>query len=174
VQLTLLAIHEVAQAGKVSDLDRFVTILSDKLGWRGLRRKQIGGIFTALVRRGLITRVRQGSQAVGYALTAEGERLTNEILTSTRPAPSPAVVRPPSGPAPASSRDLTREMARLNELVQKYAADYKKYEANRARRAQLVAEIEQLDAEAAQLSRYVNDPTIQALLEKVLPLCGDR
>ncbi len=48
---TLNAIHEAFREGKATEIDTFVAILTERLGWQGLRRKQIGGIFTALAAR---------------------------------------------------------------------------------------------------------------------------
>jgi hypothetical protein len=172
VRLTLLAIHEVSQEGKAKRIDDFVTILSGKLGWQGLRRKQIGGIFTAMARRGCIQRVYRGSVAVGYVLTPEGGRLIAELLPAAATSPLPAgdalssTITPPQ----AASAEPDRLMTALSEIVQKYTTASAKLEANQARRAQLLAEVERLDAEASELGRFVNNPEVKALLERLVQL----
>jgi hypothetical protein len=169
VRLALFAIHEVGREGKATTLDEFVTSLADKLGWQGLRRKQIGGVFTALVRRGHIVRLRRGALSLGYALTPEGERLIHDLLPADGPSTPPAAEAAPAVPAVPDAAGLA---AALTEAAQGYAAAHQKLQANRARRAELAAEIARPDEEASALARVVGNPEVQGLLERLLQLTG--
>jgi hypothetical protein len=180
VRLTLLAIEEGQQRDGKKDIDTFVETLTEKMGWHGLRRKQIGGIFTALVRRGLIIRQVQGSRVLGYGLTLEGEKLIRDLKAMAATAPALAVAPSPvTAPIPAlslpvppliavSPADTARLFTQVSDLLLHFAANAEKLQENRSRRAQLLAEIERLDAEASDLARVVNDPEIQAFATRVL------
>src|SRR5262249_22306003 len=80
VVLALVSIREVCEENRSRPLDEFVSSFMQKMGWQNLRRKQVGGIFTALVRRALIQKVSRGSQPVAYALTDEGRRQLEDDL----------------------------------------------------------------------------------------------
>jgi hypothetical protein len=160
VRLTLLAVHEVGVQGQATTIDAFVTVLADKLSWQGLRRKQIGAIFAALGRRGLLSKVQRGSVPLGYALTAEGRRAIHDLLPPGEAGPAPVALPP----------EPARLMAALAGISQGYATACQKLQENRTRRAQLLAEVECLDAEAAELSRVVDNPEVQALLQRLIQL----
>ncbi len=173
VRLTLLAIAE-GQRDCKEDFDLFVETLTDKMGWHGLRRKQIGGVFTALVRRGLIVRLMNGSRALGYGLTPEGDKLIQDLKAADKPVAAPALAPvplplPPIPPLVATSpADTARLFTQVSDLLLHFAANAERLQENRSRRAQLLAEIERLDAEACDLARVVNDPDIQAFATRVL------
>ncbi len=170
LHLTLLVIHELTAKGWNSNYDEFVASLAERLGWQNARRKQIGGVFTGLVRRGYIYRVMRGSQPIAYALTEKGRRNIEELLASEQKAPAPAAPAHRAAPAPAAIPlpDALRLGASLTEITQGYTAAVQKLQENRARRDQLQAEIAQLDAEAAELARVVANPEIQTLLTRLV------
>ncbi len=177
VRLTLLAIHDLGREGLANDIDRFVAALVERLGWHGLRRKQVGGVFTGFVRRGYIVRLRQGSQALGYALTDLGRELIQDLVSRDEPRPPqpqdrPLPEREPIERAPRTSPALepAHLATRLTGIAQDYANAFETWKANRARRAELLAELECLDAEAIELDRLVNNPEVQALLARLLQL----
>jgi hypothetical protein len=171
VRLTLLAIQEVGQEGKAADVDDFVAILSAKLGWQGLRRRQIGGIFRGLTRRGHIYRVRERSRALGYGLTAQGQGLIKDLLPADFvPSVDPSLPATPVNGAPPT--DPGHLAAALSEAAHGYAAAYQKLQVNQARRDKLLAELKDLEAEAVSLNRVVGNPEVQALLAKLLQLTG--
>jgi hypothetical protein len=170
VRLTLLAIAE-GQRDCKEDIDVFVETLTDKMGWHGLRRKQIGGIFTALVRRGLIIRLMNGSRALGYGLTPEGEKLIEDLKAAEKPAaraPEPSRLPPVPPLVAASPAETARLFTQVSDLLLHFAANAEKLQENRSRRAALLAEIERLDVEACELARVVSDPDIQAFANRVL------
>lgn len=178
VRLTLLAIHEVNGEAEVKDQEEFVSALAAKLGWEGLRRKQIGGIFTAFMRRGYVCKRRRGdnprSQPVGYALTAEGRQILGDVLpphpADEPPAAAAPVTAAPPVTAPPLAADPAGLTAALTRVVGEYTTACQRFQENRARRAQLLAEVERLDAEADELGRVVNDPEVRALLQRLVQL----
>src|SRR5439155_24478108 len=149
-------------------LDAFVTALADKLSWQGLRRKQIGAIFATLTRRGHISKMQRGCAPLGYALTAEGRRVIRDLLPPGEAEAAPSVAASPG----ALPTDPTRLMTALTGISQGYATACQKLQENRARRAQLLAEVERLDAQAAELSQVVQNPEVQALLQRLVQLTG--
>jgi hypothetical protein len=179
LQRTLRAIDDAFHEGKATDIDAFVAILAERLGWQAMRRKQIGGIFTALARRGLINRLFRGSRAIGYSLTEEGEKLRGERKpaeqasagpTAAAPAAAPPtpVAPPPPTPVPVAPVDLTPMYTELGDIAVLYLASAEKLRINRGERAQFMAEIDRLDAEAAELNRFVNDPETKAAVACLL------
>jgi hypothetical protein len=171
VRLTLLAIHEVGEETKAGTLDEFVGALTPKMGWQGLRRKQIGGLFTALVRRGLIQKVSRGSQPVAYALTDEGRKLIEDLLPASQAhAPSRSAASIVAGMGlSASGAPSVRE---LSGLVERLNSNVKRLTELQARRAQLVSELETIDAEIRELNRHVNNPEVQELIRRLLLATG--
>jgi hypothetical protein len=168
-QFTLLAIHELQQSGERLERDAFVTRLADALGWTGQSRHQMGGVFTTLVRQGLLENVYEGSKKLGYALTAKARKSLESLLTTPPPPPPPAVVLPAPPPAPAGRPPLapaaTGGLTGLEELATQLGAICQRISANRARRSELQREIERLDQEAAELGRLLADPRMHATLE---------
>jgi hypothetical protein len=167
VRLTLLAIHELVQEGKATGLASFVAALANKLNWQGLRRKQIGAIFATLKRRGHAYKIQQGSVPLGYALTEQGRAHIQDLL------PPGGAAAPPVSAAPAPAApptDPLRLAAALSGVTQRYATAHQKLQENRDRRAQLLAEVARLDAEARELSRFVENAEVQSLLQRLLQL----
>lgn len=158
VRLTLLAVEEMAQAGPYASKTEFVTALAERLGWQGVNRHEMGGVFTSLVRRGYLDPVYQGSKDLGYVLTDLGRQQIRDLLprSETGAGDSP---RPPD---PAG--DLLLDLA---GIVREYSASAERLQAIRARRAELMAEIQRLDAEARELSGIANDPEVRALVERL-------
>ncbi len=174
LRLTLLAIHEAGKEGKTTNQEFFVFALIDKLGWQGMRRRQIGGVLTQLVRQGYITAIRRGSQKLGYELTPQGQQLIHGLLPPSEVgAPStdrqPPTVKPATAVSPTDPAGL---MLALSKIAEETTTAYKKLQENRARRAQLLAELDQLDAAAKQLSQVVNNPEVQSLLQRLAHLTG--
>lgn len=167
VRLTLLAMHELVGEGKATGIEEFVAALAEKLSWQGLRRKQIGAIFATLTRRGHAYKLLQGSVPLGYALTAEGREIIRDLLP-----PGEAAASPTARPVPPAGRsaDPARLVAALSGVTQGYATAHQKLQENRDRRAQLLAEVERLDAEARELSRFVENPEVQNLLQRLIQL----
>ena len=96
---TLIAIDEVSNDSLAVDLERFVNMLKVRLGWQGLRRKQIGGIFPALVRRGYLEQVKRGTVRLGYRLTGAGNRIIRDKLSmATRRTATRSPRRSPTPP----------------------------------------------------------------------------
>ena len=175
LRLTLLAIHELAQEGQSDSLKEFVTTLAEKLSWQGLRRRQIGGVFRGLTRRGYTVKLRRGSLPTGYALTSEGLKVIQDLL------PSDAGSAPPARELAAESRatevqppDSAGLLAALSGIAQDYASAHRKLQDNRTRRAQLLAEIERLDVEAGELTRVVENVEVKALLRRLVQLTQPR
>lgn len=167
VRLTLFAIYELVRDGKAVAIDEFVAALTNKLGWHGLRRKQIGAIFATLKRHGQIYKLQRGSIPLGYALTDEGRRAIRELLPAAEVVPPPAAGGPPAAPPPD---DPARLAAALGEIARGYATACARLQEVRTRRAQLVAEVERLDAEASALSKVVENPEVRALLQRLAQL----
>lgn len=181
LRLTLLAIDEVNRDGLTKDLEGFVAALSDKLGWRGLRRKQIGGVFTAMVRRGLIAKRKlrdlPTSMPVAYELTPEGQALIADLLpgpaaptpaptAAPTPAPSPA---PPAEPAPA---DAEQTMADLVAIALRLSGARQRLQEIAQRRAELAEELARLDAEATALARAVESTEVRSLVSRLVRVMG--
>lgn len=160
VRLMLLAIYETNQAGPLPSQDDFVNALAGKLGWQGVNRYEVGGHLGSLVRRGYIVGARRGKRPVGYALTAEGKRLIADLL------PAGEGGRGPASPAPGV--DPVELMQNFAGLAQQFTETSQKLQANRARRAELMAEVERLDADARELTRLVGSPEVQALVQRLL------
>ncbi len=172
VRLTLLAIHEVEMEGQAASHGEFYAALSCRLGWQGLGRHQTGAIFRTLGRHGHIQKIRRGSRACGYGLTLEGRQFIKDMLPANAAGVPPAAAAPASGslaaaPLPPGAAQF---MNRLTDVTQKYVTAYQQLQENRATCARLRAEVERLDAEAAQLCQIVNDPEVQALLERLIQL----
>lgn len=160
LRLTLLAIHEVEQAGPWPSQAQFAQALVEKLGWQDFNRHEIGGVFTSLVRGGHITGIRQGSKALGYTLTDRGRQFIGDLLTAGADKAEPV--------APAPAADPAQLMLAFTGFAQRFADASQRLQANRTRRAELAAEIATLDAEARELGQLLGNPEVQALIQRLL------
>ena len=59
-------------------------------------------------------------------------------------------------------------MLAFTGFAQRFADASQRLQANRARRAELVAEIEKLDAEARELGQLLGNPEVQTLIQRLL------
>jgi hypothetical protein len=163
LRLTLLAVHELWQAESALSQNQFVEALASRLGWQGANRRQIGGVLRSLVRRGQIEPVLQGKRRRGYALSDHGRRCIQDLLAADPPAPTAAAAEP------TITVDL---LDKLKGLTRELDDHWQRLEANRARRAELVAEIERLDAEAQELNQLVTDPEALTLIRRLVQVRG--
>ncbi len=157
LRLTLLAIHEVVDARSKTE---FVLTLMDKLGWQGVNRYEVGGTFTGLVRQQLIEGVRRGSKDLGYKLTDKGKHLIHDLL--------PVEEEAAASPGPALPVAAGPALLGVAELVQKLSGPTQRLQAIQARRAELMAEIHRLDAEAREINKSLEHPEVAALVQRLL------
>jgi hypothetical protein len=167
VRLLLLAIYEIDQEGTFPQ-DRFVEMLCQRLGWQGVNRYEVGGVFTTLVRRGYILRRMQGAKPYGYRLTAAG---TAQIDDLTRPtgegrvaaAPAASVAGLPAGDVVQALRSFTpiaQQIVEANQRLEKIAA----------REAELSEELQKLHQERDEITRFLSDAQVQTILSQLLKI----
>jgi hypothetical protein len=96
-------------------------------------------------------------------LSEQGRELVRDLLP-----PTPVV---PAAPPPEElAFDPTELLQTLTTLAQDYTEAGRKLQENRQRRAQLMAEVEKLDAEAHDLDRKVNNPELVSLLRRLVQI----
>jgi DNA-binding PadR family transcriptional regulator len=157
VRLTLLAVHEIEEGGASTSQAEFVAALAQRLGWQGATRYEMGRVLTSLVRKGYIRPIRQGGRGRGYTLGDRGREVIEDLLAAQG-----------GQEAPSGASDLGQLLLDVAGPARQWTEAAAKLEANRARRAELLAEIARLDEEAQALGRVLGDPEVQALVRSLL------
>jgi uncharacterized Zn-finger protein len=158
IRLLLLAIHEINQKGSYPQ-EQFVQLLCQQLSLDGLNRYEIGGLFTALVRKELVVRVVRGTRPFGYTLTDEGRLLIKDL---TVPPP------PPPPPPRVEERDLTEVLRGFGTLAQKLVEATQRLEGIASREAELNSEIDRLRKERSEIVRLLDNADVQKTLRGLL------
>jgi hypothetical protein len=167
---TLVALREVDRSGPWSSKTAFVTALARKLGWQGVNRHEMGGVFTSLVRTEYIVPVRRGSKDLGYTLSSKGKEFIKDVLAQEEAQPAGAAAATSAAPAEPAvpAVDAAQLMLDFTPLAQQLAEASRRLQENRTRRADLAAEIELLDAEADEISHLFQDREVQVLVQRLL------
>jgi hypothetical protein len=159
-RLLLLTIREIDKDGPFPQ-DRFAELLAERLGWTNATRYEVGGIFTALVRKNLIVRKFRGSRPFGYELSQEGHQLLEE-LTPAAPPPSPIPAAPP--PPTADPFEVIRS---FGSVAKRFLDANARLEQIEARERELEEEMEMLRDERAEICAFLEDPAVQKVLSSL-------
>jgi hypothetical protein len=157
-RLLLLTIREIDRDGPFPQ-DRFAELLAERLGWTNATRYEVGGIFTALVRKNLIVRKFRGSRPFGYELSQEGHQLLKE-LTPDAPPPSPVAAAPPA----VDPFELIRS---FGSIAKRFLDANARLEQIEARERELTEEMEMLRDERAEISAFLEDPAVRKVLSNL-------
>ncbi|MBI1916477.1 MAG: hypothetical protein HYS12_17345 [Planctomycetes bacterium] len=172
IRLVLLATHEVEQAGPWPARDDFVSAVADRLGWKDVDRHAIGRVFAVLVRGKYLCQARRGSRGAGYTLTDKGRQLIQDLMAPPTP-PTPPT--PPPAPAPpvSAAAVVAEQLSQgLEGFAQRFTEASQRLRAIRSRRAELLAEITQLDEEARGLEQLLGNAEVHALIRRLLEAGG--
>jgi hypothetical protein len=156
LRLLLHAIRELDKEGPYPQ-NRFSELLALRLGWTGATAYQVGGMFTALVRKDLIVRKFRGSQPFGYELSKEGHQLLEELTPPAPPAPPPAA-------AAAPGADPYQLIRTLSSVAQRFIDANARLEEITARETELRDELEFLRSERADICSFLDDPEVRKVL----------
>lgn len=164
IRLILLAIQEIGANEFVNHQEHFVQLLCAKLGWEGVSRYEVGGVFTSLVRKNLIMRVLRGCKPVGYALTDDGWVLIRDLCD-----PPP----PPAQPVPAvatPTTSLADTLRSFGPLAQHFVTAHYRLEQIAAREAELTAELTILRTERDEICNRLANQEVHQLLARLLEI----
>jgi hypothetical protein len=163
-QLLLWAIHEISQEGTFPQ-ERFVELLVQRLGWHGVNRYEVGGVFTTLVRRGFIHRRLQGNKPFGYVLTPAGMSQIADLIQGSAPAPR---VAPPAAPGIAPTPDVLQAIRSFTPIAQRLLEANQRLEQVDAREAEINAELQRLRQEREEITRFLRDSQVQSVLDQLM------
>lgn len=163
MRLILLAIDETSKNKLIHDQEHFVKLLCEKLGWQGLRRKEVGGIFTSLVRKEYICRILRGSKPIGYELTQEGKVAIKDIIGRDISVPTPTTKtqsQPTTGDQSSiilSFGPIAKQLMEANSRLEQIAI----------REQELVTEITGLQKERTEICKIINNKEIIEIISKL-------
>ncbi len=157
-RLLLLTIQQIDKDGPFPQ-DRFSELLSERLGWTSASRYEVGGVFTALVRKNLIVRKFRGSRPFGYELSQEGLQMLKD-LAPPPPPPSPAAPPPPA-------TDPFEVIRSLGSIAQRFLDANLRLEQIEARERELAEEMDMLRDERADICAFLEDPTVRKVLSSL-------
>jgi hypothetical protein len=155
----LQAIQEIDKEGPYPQ-DRFSELLAERLGWTTASRYEVGGVFTALVRKNLIVRKFRGSRPFGYELSQEGHQMLKDL---TPPPPPP----PPVAPPPPPATDPFEVIRSVGSVAQRFLDANLRLEQIENRERELAEEMEMLRDERADICAFLEDPAVRKVLSSL-------
>jgi hypothetical protein len=153
----LLAIYAVNEDYGSCPQDRWVELLSERMGWENVNRYEVGGVLTSLVRKDLIVKRVRGSKPFGYELTEEGLELIADRLKS-RSGTAPA-----AGPG-APAVDPAAVIRSFGPVAKQFLDAYARLAEVDKREAELVEELDMIRGERDELCRFLADPQVKGVL----------